>query len=100
MRSLAQELAARTNPLSRSMIDKFQATLTSYLYSELVLLEESESEPDFDRWVGCYEYGPNTYLAEVTESLSISQLHFSPRIGFYVYPGRIIDAEGEVRLIQ
>ena len=64
-----------------------------------MLLEDFKSELDFDRWVGCYEYGPNTYLAEVAESLSISLFHFPPKTGFYVYPGRIINAEGEVRLI-
>ena len=103
IRSFAQELAAQTNPLGRSLIDQFQSTLSDYLFDELTVLEETEregSEPDFNRWVGCYEYGPSTHLAEVAESFSISPLHFPPKTGFYVYPGRIITLDGEVCVIQ
>jgi hypothetical protein len=103
MQTFAQVLAAQTNPLNRKRIERFQTTFETYLFRELSHLENSDpkkTELNFERWVGCYEYGPNTYLAEVAESLSISPLHFPPQTGCYVYPGRIIGINGEVRYVN
>jgi hypothetical protein len=100
MQTFAQELGARTNPLNRKIIDRFQTTLEAYLYEELSRLDDSlgqGQDPKFERWVGCLEYGPNTYLADVAESFSISPLHFLPQTGCYVYPGRIVGLNGEAR---
>ena len=102
LQSFAQSLASYTNPLRRQQIDRFQTTLETYLFSELRLLKDLDpehSEPNFERWVGCLEYGPNTYLAEVAESLRISPLYFPPQTGCYVYPGRVVGLNGEVRLL-
>jgi hypothetical protein len=101
--SFAQALASQTNPLRRQQIDRFQTTLETYLFSELSLLEDSDpedNEPDFERWVGCLEHGPNTYLAEVAESLHISPLHFPPQTGCYVYPGRVLGMNGKVQRLS
>jgi hypothetical protein len=103
MQTFTQELAARTNPLSHKFINRFQVTLETYIYNELSLLEDYEVKDngiDFQRWVGCYEYGPNTYLAEVAESFSISPLHFPPQTGCYIFPGRVIRISGEVRYVN
>jgi hypothetical protein len=100
MQTFAQELGARTNPLNRRIIDRFQTNLETYLYSELSQLDPSpgqDKEPDFEHWVGCLEHGPNTYLADVSASFSISPLHFLPQTGCYVYPGQLIGLNGEVR---
>ena len=103
LQSVPQALASHTNPLNRKLIDRFQQTLEIYIFREISELEHSSqkrTEPNFERWVGCLEYGPNTYLAEVAESLSISPLYFPPQTGCYVYPGRVIGLNGQVRVIS
>jgi hypothetical protein len=98
--NLAQSFVSRTNPLNPKLINRFQQTLERLIFEEICELEmdpNTEESLDFDRWVGCMEYGPNTYLARVSEALSISVLYFPPRTGWYVNPGKVISLSGEIR---
>ncbi|MGA7932374.1 MAG: hypothetical protein WCA35_02225 [Kovacikia sp.] len=102
MQSFAQGLATQTNPLDPTIIDHFQRSLETYIYDELNWLDHSgvnSDEMNFERWVGCFSYGPNTYLAEVAESFSISSLYFPPQTGWYVNPGRVISLSGEMSFV-
>jgi hypothetical protein len=98
--NLGQYLIVKTNPLNPKLINRFQQMLELLIFEEISKLgihPDIEETLDFDRWVGCMEYGPNTYLAEVVEALSISVLYFPPRMGWYVSPGKVISLSGEIR---
>jgi hypothetical protein len=97
--NFAQNLVAQTDPLNQKLINDFQMMLERLIFEEIGALEYDPDEEvfNFERWVGCLEYGPNTYLAEVAEALSISVLHFPPRTGWYVSPGKVINLSGEIR---
>jgi hypothetical protein len=97
--NLVQYLVAQTDPLNQKLINDFQIMLERLIFEEIGALEYDPDEEAFnyERWVGCLEYGPNTYLAEVAEALSISVLHFPPRTGWYVSPGKVINLSGEIR---
>jgi hypothetical protein len=99
--NFAQYLVAQTDPLNQKLINDFQVMLERLVFEEIGALgydpENDEDALTFERWVGCLEYGPNTYLAEVAEGLSISVLHFPPRTGWYVSPGKVISLSGEIR---
>lgn len=97
--NLAQYLVAQTDPLNQKLINDFQVMLERLIFEEIGALGFAPDEEafNFDRWVGCLEYGPNTYLGKVAETLSISVLHFPPRTGWYVSAGKVINLSGEIR---
>lgn len=97
--NLAQYLVAKTDPLNQKLINDFQMMLERLIFEEIGALgfDPDEEAFNFDRWVGCLEYGPNTYLAEVAEAQAISVLHFPPRTGWYISPGKVINLSGEIR---
>jgi hypothetical protein len=104
VQNFSQWLVTQTNPLNRKLIDRFQDELAQLIFDEIGGLEYSSENPnehclDFERWVGCYEHGPNTYLAEVCQELSISSLYFPYQTGWYVNPGRVINRFGEIRIV-
>jgi hypothetical protein len=104
VQNFSQWLVTQTNPLNRKLIDRFQNELAQLIFDEISGLEYSSKNPDehcldFGRWVGCYEHGPNTYLAEVCQALSISFLYFPSQTGWYVNPGRVINRFGEIRMV-
>ena len=87
-------------PLKSDVIEAFQAELEVRIYEELIQLEYDPLQPqqnsmEFERWVGCLEYGPNGVLAEVAETCSISPLYFPSQSGWYVNPGYVFNLEGE-----
>ena len=87
--------------LKPRLIEEFREALETLIFEEIIKiefdLEQSDLNPsDFDRWVGSLEYGPNTYLAEVSEAYEISPLYFPPRCGWYVNPGRVVNLDGEI----
>jgi hypothetical protein len=97
--NLAQYLVTQTAPLNQKLINDFQVMMERLIFEEIGALgfDPEEDALNFERWVGCLEYGPNTYLAEVAEALSISVLYFPPRTGWYVSPGKVISLSGEIR---
>jgi hypothetical protein len=97
--NFAQYLVAQTDPLNQKLINDFQVMLERLIFEEIGALGIAPEEDalNFERWVGCLEYGPNTYLAEVAEALSISVLYFPPRTGWYVSPGKVVSLSGEIR---
>jgi tRNA A37 N6-isopentenylltransferase MiaA len=104
VQNFSQWLVTQTNPLNRKLIDRFQLELAQLVFDEISALEYSPENPDehcldFDRWVGCWEHGPNTYLAEVCQALSISFLYFPSQTGWYVNPSRVINRFGEIRMV-
>ena len=87
-------------PLQPDSIEAFQEELEVRIYEELIQLEYDPLQPqqgcmEFERWVGCLEYGPNGVLAEVAETCGISPLYFPARSGWYVNPGYVFNLEGE-----
>jgi hypothetical protein len=104
VQNFSQWLVTKTNPLNRKLIDCFQLELAQIIFDEISGMEYSSKNPDehcldFGRWVGCFEHGPNTYLAEVCQALSISFLYFPSQTGWYVNPGRVINRFGEIRMV-
>ena len=104
VQNFSQWLVTKTNPLNRKLIDRFQLELAQLIFNEIGGLEYSSENPDehsldFERWVGCFEHGPNTYLAEVCQTLSISFLYFPSQTGWYVNPGRVINRFGDIRVV-
>ncbi|MGA7932375.1 MAG: hypothetical protein WCA35_02230 [Kovacikia sp.] len=88
-------------PLKPRLIEEFREALETLIFEEIIEIEFDPEQPDlnstdFDRWVGSLEYGPNTYLAEVSEAYGISPLYFPPRCGWYVNPGRVVNLDGEI----
>jgi hypothetical protein len=86
--------------LQSGIVEEFQAELEVRIYEEMIQLEYDPLQPDrgsmdFERWVGCLEYGPNGVLAEVAEDFEISPLYFPSQSGWYVNPGRVINLEGK-----
>ncbi|NJM74677.1 MAG: hypothetical protein HC852_01620 [Acaryochloridaceae cyanobacterium RU_4_10] len=104
VQNFSQWLVTQTHPLKRDLIDRFQDELAQLIFDEIGGLEYSpektdEHSLDFERWVGCFEHGPNTYLAKVCQALSISFLYFPSQTGWYVNPGRVINRFGEIRMV-
>jgi hypothetical protein len=85
--------------LQPDVIEAFQAELEVRIYEVLIQLEYDPLQPqgcmDFERWVGCLEYGPNGVLAEVAETFDISPLYFPAQSGWYVNPGYVFNLEGK-----
>jgi hypothetical protein len=87
-------------PLQSDVIEAFQSELEVRIYEELIQIEYDPLQPEqgcmeFERWVGCLEYGPNGVLAEVAENCGISPLYFPNQRGWYVNPGCVFNLEGE-----
>jgi hypothetical protein len=86
--------------LQPEIIEAFQAELEVRMYEELIQIDYDPLQPqqgcmDFERWVGCLEYGPNGVLAEVSETCGISPLYFPAQRGWYVNPSYVFNLEGE-----
>ena len=87
-------------PLKSDVIEAFQAEIEVRIYEDLIQLEYDPLQPqqgcmEFERWVGCLEYGPNGVLAEVAETCDISPLYFPSQSGWYVNPGYVFNLKGE-----